>query len=133
MRFEDWPERLNSKLQESKDKPFEWGDHDCCLFAADVALELTGIDYADTFRNKYSNAVEAMFLLKPYGGIEGYVTSRLGGSINVAMAQRGDVVTTETEYGIALGVCNGLLSAFVSPSGLVWYETLECLNAWRVA
>lgn len=132
MRFEDWPERLNNKLQELKDKPFEWGTHDCCLFAANIALELTGVDYADIFRGRYTTAVGAMLLLKPYPGVEGYVTSRLGESIPVGMAQRGDVVTIETKHGVALGVCDGLLSAFVSPSGLIWVKTQECLNSWRV-
>jgi len=46
----DWPERLLAALAAARDRPFRWGEHDCCLFAADLIEAVTGVDPAAAFR-----------------------------------------------------------------------------------
>lgn len=72
-------------------KPFEYGVVDCCLFAADVAKNLTGVDYTKNFKHK--NLKEAVKHLKKYGGLEGLVTHILGQEpTGVEVLQVGDPV-----------------------------------------
>ena len=58
-RFENWPSILHSYLESRRATPFEYGAHDCCLFAADAIFAITGIDPAASFRNHYYSAFTA--------------------------------------------------------------------------
>ena len=69
MRYQDWPERLHKIVTESHAKPFAWGQHDCCLFAANVVMELTGIDPAAELRGAYFSSIAAAKILKDRGGV----------------------------------------------------------------
>jgi hypothetical protein len=51
-RYEDWPQRLVAAIEAARGRPFSWGAMDCCLFAADVVLAMTGVDYAAGFRGR---------------------------------------------------------------------------------
>ena len=132
MRYTGWEKILSGFVASRQGVPFVWGQHDCCLFAADAVQAMTGIDYAAPFRGRYGTATGAARMLAPYGGIVGYVNSVLP-SVSVAMAGRGDAVLIETETGPALGICLGINSAFAAPDGLSYYTTLSCCAAWRVA
>ena len=70
--------RLPEILERYRNAPFEWGECDCCLFAADVVRDLTGVDYAAEFRGRYSTKIGAARLIKPHGDLEGFVSSVLG-------------------------------------------------------
>jgi hypothetical protein len=64
-RFDDWPERLEKFLAQSKDKAsLEWGSFDCCLFSCDAVLAITGVDLAADFRGEYSSEMGAAKLLR---------------------------------------------------------------------
>ena len=50
--IEKRPEILNQHIDAARGKPFKRGSHDCCMWAADVVVALTGIDYAEDFRGR---------------------------------------------------------------------------------
>ena len=86
-RFPDWSERLADFLAARRSMPFAWGSNDCCMFAADCVLLLTGKDFAE-FRGEYEDARRAAELLLQVGGVEAIATRKLGDPIPWQMAQR---------------------------------------------
>lgn len=132
MRQQGWERILYEFIAARERMAFDWGKHDCCLFAADCVQAMTGIDHAAPFRGKYSTEGKAKALLKPYGGIIGYLIAIFGDCIPVSMARRGDVVAVETAHGTALGICTGAVSVHAGTHGLVRISTLEAISAWRI-
>jgi len=46
-------ESLNAYLKSVKDKPFEWGKHDCLTFTNNAYRQMYGIGWADDWLGKY--------------------------------------------------------------------------------
>jgi hypothetical protein len=128
MRHEDWEKRLNEFLDTVG--PFDWGTNDCCLFAANAVLAMTGEDYAKPYRG-YKTAKGALSRLKDIG-VAGVATNALGAPKAPLFAQRGDVVSFDAGDGIALGVCIGAKIAAVGQDGLLMLPMNEAIQAWSV-
>jgi hypothetical protein len=134
MRHQDWPERLHKLIADAQNKPFAWGRHDCCLFAADAVMELTGTDPAKDFRDTYSTAATAAQILKDRGGVRGIATAALGAEINPKLAQRGDIVLIQTEaHGDTLAVCIGAQCVAPGLDALGRIPISAAIASWRVA
>ena len=137
-RYPDWPSLLTAEIDRARKRPFCWGGlsggQDCCLFAADVVFALTGRDFAESFRGRYSSRAEAVALLGARGGLEAVVTGCLGEPLPTALlARRGDVVMVDTPEGRALGVVVGAKAVGAGPQGLTFVPMAGWLKAWRVA
>lgn len=94
-RFADWPERLIDFIAERLSAPFAFGPQDCCSFAGDCALRLTGNDPMADLRG-YSTLEEAARILAP--GLPALVDARLP-RIAPAAARRGDIGMIESKPG----------------------------------
>jgi len=145
-RVADWTARLHAVIEAASVRPFAWGAHDCCVFAADCVRAITGSDPMAELRGAYDDARGAARLLAERD-LRGRLLDALGYPIPVALAQRGDVVIVthlrivregvvlldETAEGReAAGICLGEKSAFAAESGLAMLPTLACAAAWRV-
>lgn len=93
MRFEDWPQRLDAEIERARSREFAYGAHDCCLFAADIVLAITGVDPAAHLRG-YTCAIAAARIVAAHGSIEALASSLLGEPVSPKSAQRGDIVIT---------------------------------------
>lgn len=90
-------------LQQRKNSPFEWGVHDCALFAADGIEAITGVDIASAFRGKYSDEAGARAAIKEVCNGETVADAAawcaaqhgLRELQHPLMAQRGDLVIYE--------------------------------------
>lgn len=138
-RYEDWPTRLFAFIEERRNRPFEWGVQDCCLFACDGIRAQSGLDPADKmFRGKYRDATGAARLVRKHGGVEAIAEKVCAAhgmpEVPVALAQRGFVVLMDTPDGldVALGLCVGGQAVFAGPAGLVFQPMAACRRAWRV-
>jgi len=135
-RREDWPSRLAAALEAARDKPFQWGVHDCGLFAADCVLAMTDVDPAAMYRGQYSDeagAVETMYLLSN-GGLRAAWTKALGPAMNnVRMARRGDVALVSVDGAEEItGVVVGSRVACLARDGLVMIPSRCVVAAWAV-
>lgn len=83
--------RLRALVQARHAQPFAWGVRDCCLWAADAVLAVTGQDPAAGLRGTYASARQAVRIVRQGGGLQHLVGSRLAGRIDVADAIDGDV------------------------------------------
>ena len=132
MRHADWPERLAAIIYASHSKPFNWGTHDCCAFAAAVVHDLTGVDHFAPYAG-YANAIEAARVLKKHGGVSGIASAALGDQIPPLTAGRGDIVMIHTpDHGDTLAVCIGDKCAAPGEKTLQYLPMSTAVSAWRV-
>lgn len=66
LRFPNHPVLLTRAITDSRDIPFAWGTHDCCLAACNLIQVYTGRDPAVWFRGKYKSQVGAFRALRRY-------------------------------------------------------------------
>ncbi|HEE9631311.1 TPA: hypothetical protein R8E83_003592 [Escherichia coli] len=131
MRKPDWQIKLGETIAAATERPFLWGEHDCCLFAADCAVVVCGIDPAEKYRGTYSDALGARkALLKNHKTIDAAIGAYFK-EVPPALAQRGDLVVLNTEQGRVAGVVWGLGVWVTTPDGV------RCVRkkpdrAWRV-
>lgn len=84
VRLPDWPARLAAMVAAAHPRPFAWGVHDCCLWAADAVLATTGHDPAADLRGQYSTAGAGQRALQRLGGLRG-----VGGRAGPVLASPG--------------------------------------------
>ena len=102
-RIHNWELVLDNEFIEADGKSFEWGSRDCCMWACNVALKMTGVDLAADLRGSYTSGEEAASQMLTYcnGGVEALalkVASKLKiQEIPPLRASRGDIVLVETE------------------------------------
>ena len=132
MRFENWAEKLSEFL--NKPHSFDWISRNCVFFTADAVYVQTGVDYAADYRHiKTKRGMFAKLLREYKGDVAKATTAKLGQSINVTMAKRGDVVQCPINGINSLGVCIGKMSIFISENdGLIYIHTLRCKRAWAI-
>ncbi|HXM32290.1 MAG TPA: hypothetical protein VN921_01460 [Chthoniobacterales bacterium] len=139
-RYDNWPALLDAFVASRREMPFAWGVNDCCLFACDAVLAMTGEDLAETFRGRYSSAREAKRMLQEAGAeTVGELADMIAADFGLhcippLFAQRGDVVLLDREHGESLGI--------VSLHGVdIWAPAEERLaevplregeRAWRI-
>ena len=131
-RMRDWPERLAALFAAREAQPFEWGAHDCCLFAADAVLAVTGHDPAADLRGTYRTAAQAAQVMERFGGLAGVAIERAGRVVPVALAQPGDVGLSRHDMPRpTLAVWGGTAWHAAAAVGLVVVPTEAITRAWR--
>lgn len=133
MRHPDWLPRLREQIDAASARPFAWGEHDCCKFAARCVDAMTGSDVLATLT--YDDKPSALRFLATEGGLEAALTRRFGEPVPWARVQRGDLCLVPTEDGIgSVGVCVGAQVACVAESGGIHYVPTKAITAgWKVA
>lgn len=133
MRLHDWQLRYAKECNKWRDAPFKWGEHDCCLWAANIVLALTGQDFANDLRFSYDSALGAAKVLERLGGVEAIATAALGEPVPVLMAGVGDIVCIDQEGRRSLAVCNGTnVLAVAAAGGLAVLPLTDAVLLWKV-
>lgn len=131
-RLPDWAPRLQQTIEAASGRLFSWGEHDCCLFAADCIQAMTGADLMAEFRGQYDSA-ESAYRLIGRRGLASHLSQRLGDALPALFAHRGDLMTATGEDGRpAVGICVGEKALFLGPAGLLSLPISDCLSTWRV-
>jgi len=132
-RLIDWEPRLATYLAEARDRPFEWGSHDCALHGANGVLAVLGVDYGAPFRGKYQSETGAARALRRYGAgtVEATFDAHLS-VVPVAFAQRGDLVMSKGAVGICLGGDAAFVGEEGAQAGLVRLPRSAWEKAWAV-
>ena len=131
MKHPDWHNRLIAVIRAAEKRPFLWGEHDCCLFAADCAEAMTGDNFADGWRGTYDSETGAKkALLRGGGSLEKVLTKYLD-EVPVKMAQRGDIAVVENAGTRCAGVIYGGAVWVPGEAGLVCLR-VKPLTTWRV-
>ncbi|MCM7775023.1 hypothetical protein M8S83_23290 [Enterobacter asburiae] len=131
MKHPDWHNRLIAVIRAAEKRPFLWGEHDCCLFAADCAEAMTGDNFADGWRGTYDSETGAKKALLRSGGSLEKVLAKYLDEVPVKMAQRGDIAVVENAGTRCAGVIYGGAVWVPGETGLVCLR-IKPLSAWRV-
>lgn len=131
MRLPDWAQRLDALVGQALPRPFEWGTHDCCLWAADAVLAQTGQDPAADLRGTYADAAGAARALRAVGGLRG-AGARCGAPIEPLRAVAGDVGLVRDGRHPLLAVFSGQVWLAVSVRGLITLPQSAASAAWGV-
>lgn len=123
--------KLQKVFNEYKDKPFEWGKRDCCLFVCDCVKAMKDIDPAEKYRGLYDSELSAKKMLIELGTIEETFDS-LFERTYINYAKRCDVVLYESHLGQTLGLVwsGGLLS--MGPHGYGIVEEFIPIGIWSI-
>lgn len=114
-RLPDWEQRLSDFLVKHEQRPFEWGQWDCILFACAAVEAMTGHDAAAEYRGRYSDEVGAREALREIG--QGTLLRTVDANFArtpVSYALRGDLVW----HAGCVGVCLGRSAAFLTDPAL---------------
>lgn len=126
-------DRLRALLADRRARPFAWGVHDCCLFAADAIEALLCIDPAAPLRSTYATERQARRVLGSMGGLQGVATRVLGAPLRAPLlACTGDVGLVRDGARELLGVCTGEHWTVPAARGLGLLPMGNARFAWRV-
>ncbi len=137
MKADNWRTILAHFIDGRRSRPFVWGQHDCCLFAADWVALATGQDPAASWRGQYDSALSAHRIAAPFGGTGGLVIHALKASgavyVDAKHATAGDIIIRDSELGDVTGVVVGRDAAFVAEFGLTFAPITDdpCAEFWR--
>jgi len=126
-------------MNSCRNDAFEWGLHDCCLFASDAIFVMTGVDPASELRG-YTTKRGAVDALKAFagGGLEptmAKIADTLGAAeVPPAFARRGDAVYLRQQSGMgSFGIAWGETAAVCGwPGGVLHLPMTLAVRAWRV-
>jgi len=132
----DWDVRLRAFLKENRERDFEWGEWDCCIFADLCIQEMSGqrvipesltwhdeesamraiVDYSETLDKGLEKACLAagMVIIKPQ-----YITT-------------GDVVVVLNENKPVAGISDGTRVMSPSDGGYAFSMPSTVEGAWRI-
>lgn len=107
-RINAWPELLNREIAISHNEPFKYGDHDCTQFVIRCEKLIRGETLFPEFDRSYSTQRQGLSIALKlgYSSMFDMVDSRLE-SVDISIAQRGDIVGHITDDGESLGIYAG--------------------------
>jgi hypothetical protein len=132
-RADNWPALLAAFIEQRRALPFDWRTNNCAFMACDWIAQLTGgYDPAKSYRRRCTSALTAARLLKKHGDLA-TLAAQGWPEIEPRRAWRGDIASTITPEGEALGIVIGIHVAHAGPNGLV-FTPLGCARrAWSIA
>lgn len=130
-RLPDWPARLSALVATAHRTPWAWGTRDCCLWAADAALALTGVDHASDLRGTYCDEAGAMRVLQRIGGLRG-AAGRAGQRIRPGLTIEGDVAIVRSAGKPCLGVRVADVWLLATKQGLFAAPLGAAVMAWGI-
>lgn len=128
---------LSNYLASVRDKPFQWGEHDCVLHCVNAIQAMTGVDYGTEWRGTYSTRAGAEEIIsRDLENLDMAFTAEFGLPFyNIYKAARGDVcrcVAGEEEiYGI-LDDSGRYVAAVSEDRGLVRLPLKSIICYWKV-
>ena len=139
-RHNDWPGLLEAFIASQLHRHFLWGLHDCCLFACNAVLVMTGEDLARGYRDTYYTAKDAMKAMHAFGAstvgeLADVMADRYGiRVIPPSFAGRGDVMLLHRELGESLGIValSGMDIWAPGEEGLAQIPIGAGIRAWRI-
>ena len=124
---------LRQYLDHVRDRPYEWGVHDCAMFAANAIDNLRGTSYAlkvqgfgATSARKYRD------LMRSGATLESMTRSVLGDPI-VAKIEEGDVVLIGKGKRASLGIAVPPVALVVAERGFMPVPLAAVSRVWRIA
>lgn len=132
-RHQDWRTNLVQYLSEISRRPFSEGQNDCALFLAGGVAAMTGVDYAATYRGRYTTIRGGLRILRKDGFNDHVELAKHHlKSKPVAFANAGDGAVIVVDEGHALGIVQGAAVYVLRPAGLGLVPLTDAILALEV-
>lgn len=135
-RLPDWDIKLSEFLKENRERDFEWGKWDCCIFANACLKAISGKDVIPKTL-KWTDEESAFKAIKEYGGtldkaLEKAALAAGMEAVDVNFVTTGDLVVVMDENKPVAGISDG--SRVMSPSdgGYAFSLPSTIEKAWRI-
>ena len=134
-RLDNWTVRVHEYLEMKHGTPFKWGESDCCLFACNIVMVMTGVDIAKKWRGKYKTARGAKRFLKR--GLNTVTEETMEefncAEVKIPFRRRFDLALIESGQGLALGVINAHGNVWAQGENKMEEMPSSCiLRVWRI-
>ena len=122
-------EQMLSVIHESRDRPFVYGEWDCCIFCFECLIP----DQVDLIKGKYSDHDGAQAKIEELGGYDQCVKDLGGEPVDLAYMHSADLVELDLGEDIEnpLGVYHAGGIVCNQYKGLVKYPKKFAVRAWR--
>lgn len=124
---------LQEFLDSVRETPYEWGTHDCAMFAARATDAVYGTTYAPRVQAFGATSARAYRALLRSGATLEALTSSVLGEPVVKKIEEGDVVQIGKGRRAALGVASPPLAYAAGPVGFLPVPLHAVTRVWRVA
>jgi hypothetical protein len=122
---------IRKVCRELGDKPFKWGDMDCCQIARHIYIAIHGNDPATHLQ--YDSEESALEIISKHGGLAGLMTSILGHSVEVAETQIADILRLDLPHvGEIIGIRVGDGALVPVSTGLHKADLRHAIEGWRI-
>src|SRR3990172_421857 len=130
MRRPDWPVRLNQYILAVRDRPFAYGEYDCCIFVAGAIEAMTGVDHMAEFRGHYDSVETGRQALRAigHGTLLKTLYKKFGKPLPGAHGRKGDLAW----YNGALGLVLGRQAMFIGVNGYALVPLSRLTRGFRV-
>ena len=135
-KFGNWEQLLSEFIDKHRNKPFEWGVWDCCVFSDSAVESMTG-ERVIPKSLKWKDEKDAKKTIKAYGGstllkatIKACKDKGLE-NIDVPYVRNGDIVVYK-EKSYLLGISTGFNIVSPSEDGLAFKDNDLAIKAWRI-
>lgn len=115
-RLDGWESNLIAWLAETRNLEFQYGVHDCALFAAGAVKAVTGRDLAQELRGEYATLREGLKKLKDEG-YKSHVDFVRKKFKKTSRPKPADIAVIKTPDGLALGIVQGAMIYVAAPIG----------------
>ena len=133
MRLPDWKTHLIAYLSDAARKPYRPGVHDCALFSAGAVLAMTGVDFADGWRGRYTTLTGGLRVLRRAGFVDHVdLAAKHFEEVHPAFAHPGDLAVIASPLGPVLGVLQGEGIYVLTPQRLGVEVRASASRAFRV-
>lgn len=132
-RQEEISQNVKKAFSKYEKEPFIWGINDCCLFSANIIKEITGIDYAKSYRNKYNTEEEAWSIVNK--DLKSFITKLLDTPMETdfTLCKVGYPVGWSQPDGYSIGIAYGKRAYFVTEFNRYLKVPLrKCEGFWRI-
>ena len=131
----DWEIAFDSFIEKNKNKPFEWGTWDCCLFSNALIKNITGEDLIPKTL-KWKDEKSAIKSIKKYGGtllksIERACKAKKIKEIPNAYMTKGDLVVYKEESEL-VGISDGMNILTPTDDCIGVKNNVDILKVWRI-
>ena len=149
MRHIDWQNRLTDYINDIRDLPFAFSEHNCLFMAFGAIKAVNELDLMPLYVDRATNEIAGARALREVDGVatcQDCLLKHLGGELQpIAFARPGDIVFITEEhdnykliedmrlFGPVPGICYGVNSFFLSEDGLFEIPTMKANEALWVS
>ena len=130
----DWMARLSESVEVAKLLPFQYGTHDCCLWAAHCVDVMCDTTFAKDIKERinYNSEETANAAITASGGLLALVTEFLGKPERAVWASPGDVVLARDGEQTIVGIVVGHSIIVPTKMGLMPLPYGNAIVCWRI-